>query len=179
MRSNSHNSRCSFCGKSQSEVKKLIVVPATGICDECIESCMLVLIDDGFYSEQGIERKGKRKIANAVTKMASGRKKKAASTRTPSKAFAMTAELTKTSYSIPSQPGKDWLKFFLEKWKAKIKGKVPKPEIRIDGNTIILLTVGSDMRQYERVIEECIEQANKLTGINIDVENCQTNEYVN
>jgi ATP-dependent Clp protease ATP-binding subunit ClpX len=31
--------RCSFCGKSQEEVKKLIAGPAVYICDECIELC--------------------------------------------------------------------------------------------------------------------------------------------
>ena len=31
--------RCSFCGKTQHEVKKLIVGPTVYICDECIELC--------------------------------------------------------------------------------------------------------------------------------------------
>lgn len=31
--------RCSFCGKSQNEVKKLIAGPGTYICDECIDLC--------------------------------------------------------------------------------------------------------------------------------------------
>ena len=30
---------CSFCGKSQNEVKKLIAGPSVFICDECIELC--------------------------------------------------------------------------------------------------------------------------------------------
>ncbi len=30
---------CSFCGKSQHEVKKLIAGPSVFICDECIELC--------------------------------------------------------------------------------------------------------------------------------------------
>jgi ClpX C4-type zinc finger len=30
---------CSFCGKSQDEVKKLIAGPAMFICDECVELC--------------------------------------------------------------------------------------------------------------------------------------------
>ena len=30
---------CSFCGKSQQEVKKLIAGPSVFICDECIELC--------------------------------------------------------------------------------------------------------------------------------------------
>ena len=31
---------CSFCGKSQHEVRKLIAGPAVFICDECTELCM-------------------------------------------------------------------------------------------------------------------------------------------
>lgn len=30
---------CSFCGKSQHEVKKLIAGPSVYICDECVELC--------------------------------------------------------------------------------------------------------------------------------------------
>ncbi len=30
---------CSFCGKSQHEVKKLIAGPSVFICDECIDLC--------------------------------------------------------------------------------------------------------------------------------------------
>nr|MCU0869967.1 ATP-dependent Clp protease ATP-binding subunit ClpX [Burkholderiales bacterium] len=30
---------CSFCGKSQHEVRKLIAGPSVFICDECIELC--------------------------------------------------------------------------------------------------------------------------------------------
>jgi ATP-dependent Clp protease ATP-binding subunit ClpX len=31
--------KCSFCGKSQKQVKKLIAGPGVYICDECIERC--------------------------------------------------------------------------------------------------------------------------------------------
>ena len=30
---------CSFCGKSQHEVKKLIAGPSVYVCDECVELC--------------------------------------------------------------------------------------------------------------------------------------------
>ena len=37
----SKNARyCSFCGKSQHEVRKLIAGPTVFICDECVELCM-------------------------------------------------------------------------------------------------------------------------------------------
>ena len=37
---------CSFCGKSQEEVKRLIAGPNAYICDECIELCYDIIIDD-------------------------------------------------------------------------------------------------------------------------------------
>ena len=39
--------RCSFCGKNQSEVKKLIAGPGVYICNECIELCNEILKEDG------------------------------------------------------------------------------------------------------------------------------------
>ena len=43
---NSHNLSCSFCGKSQKEVKKLIAGPSVYICDECIELCNEIIADE-------------------------------------------------------------------------------------------------------------------------------------
>ncbi|MCI4440570.1 ATP-dependent Clp protease ATP-binding subunit ClpX [Tibeticola sp.] len=37
---------CSFCGKSQNEVKKLIAGPSVFICDECIELCNEIIRDE-------------------------------------------------------------------------------------------------------------------------------------
>ena len=37
---------CSFCGKSQHEVKKLIAGPTVFICDECVELCMDIIKED-------------------------------------------------------------------------------------------------------------------------------------
>ncbi len=37
--------RCSFCGKTQHEVRKLIVGPTVYICDECIELCAGIISD--------------------------------------------------------------------------------------------------------------------------------------
>jgi len=37
---------CSFCGKSNHEVKKIIAGPDVYICDECVFLSMDVLIDD-------------------------------------------------------------------------------------------------------------------------------------
>ncbi|GGB58670.1 MULTISPECIES: ATP-dependent Clp protease ATP-binding subunit ClpX [Henriciella] len=49
---------CSFCGKSQHEVKKLIAGPTVFICDECVELCMDIIREEskasGFKSKEGV-----------------------------------------------------------------------------------------------------------------------------
>ena len=42
---------CSFCGKSQSEVKKLIAGPSVYICDECIELCNDIIAEENEKEE--------------------------------------------------------------------------------------------------------------------------------
>ena len=37
---------CSFCGKNQSEVRKLIAGPAVYICDECIQLCSEIIEEE-------------------------------------------------------------------------------------------------------------------------------------
>jgi ATP-dependent Clp protease ATP-binding subunit ClpX len=44
---------CSFCGKSQHEVKKLIAGPSVFICDECIDLCNDIIRDDASAEEPG------------------------------------------------------------------------------------------------------------------------------
>ena len=43
---------CSFCGKSQHEVKKLIAGPSVFICDECIDLCNEIIRDEAAASEK-------------------------------------------------------------------------------------------------------------------------------
>ena len=43
---NLHGLHCSFCGKSQREVKKLIAGPNVYICDECIELCNEIIAEE-------------------------------------------------------------------------------------------------------------------------------------
>ena len=47
MRDPSDQLQCSFCGKSQRQVRKLIAGPGVYICDECIELCNEI-IDEEF-----------------------------------------------------------------------------------------------------------------------------------
>src|SRR5881409_305086 len=42
--------KCSFCGKSQEQVRKLVAGPGVYICDECIELCTEI-IEEELYGE--------------------------------------------------------------------------------------------------------------------------------
>src|ERR1035437_9467057 len=44
---------CSFCGKSQHEVKKLIAGPSVFICDECIDLCNDIVRDEVASEQAG------------------------------------------------------------------------------------------------------------------------------
>jgi ATP-dependent Clp protease ATP-binding subunit ClpX len=44
---------CSFCGKSQHEVRKLIAGPSVFICDECIELCNDIIREEGAADKTG------------------------------------------------------------------------------------------------------------------------------
>ncbi|MBI3140629.1 MAG: AAA family ATPase, partial [Rhodocyclales bacterium] len=49
---------CSFCGKSQHEVRKLIAGPSVFICDECIELCNDIIRDEISAEHGGKGAKG-------------------------------------------------------------------------------------------------------------------------
>ena len=49
---------CSFCGKSQHEVKKLIAGPSVFICDECIDLCNEIIRDELPAGEEPKEARG-------------------------------------------------------------------------------------------------------------------------
>ena len=44
--------RCSFCGKPESQVHRMIQGPGVRICDECVQLCMAIL-DDGYAAAGG------------------------------------------------------------------------------------------------------------------------------
>jgi len=52
-REDNANLSCSFCGKSQKEVKKLIAGPTVYICDECIELCNDIIAEEYGREEVG------------------------------------------------------------------------------------------------------------------------------
>ncbi len=47
---------CSFCGKNQSEVRKLIAGPAVYICDECIQLCSEIIEEESEKEAKDSER---------------------------------------------------------------------------------------------------------------------------
>jgi len=52
------NLYCSFCGKSQHEVKKLIAGPSVFVCDECIDLCNEIIRDELPVSTAAAEGRG-------------------------------------------------------------------------------------------------------------------------
>jgi ATP-dependent Clp protease ATP-binding subunit ClpX len=67
-RDDNANLSCSFCGKSQREVKKLIAGPTVYICDECIELCNDIIAEEYGREESSPEssRVPKPKEINAA-----------------------------------------------------------------------------------------------------------------
>ncbi len=57
-RDDNANLSCSFCGKSQKEVKKLIAGPTVYICDECIELCNDIIAEE--YGREEVATKASR-----------------------------------------------------------------------------------------------------------------------
>ena len=46
---------CSFCGKSQHEVRKLIAGPSVFICDECVDLCNEIIREE--YTEEELKER--------------------------------------------------------------------------------------------------------------------------
>src|SRR4029453_926047 len=70
---------CSFCGKSQHEVKKLIAGPSVFICDECIDLCNEIIRDELPTGDDQREARGdlptpsKNKATSTITSSARSR----------------------------------------------------------------------------------------------------------
>ncbi len=48
---------CSFCGKSQHEVRKLIAGPSVFICDECVDLCNDIIREEIHESGEDVDNK--------------------------------------------------------------------------------------------------------------------------
>src|SRR5215467_10186390 len=49
--------QCSFCGKSPEEVKRLIAGPTAYICDECIDLCNEILLEEGVTAPRKVRKR--------------------------------------------------------------------------------------------------------------------------
>jgi len=56
-KTNESTLRCSFCGKGQDEVKKLIAGPMVYICDECVGLCNEIIDEELNIPEKGLSKK--------------------------------------------------------------------------------------------------------------------------
>jgi len=52
--------KCSFCGKTQDQVKKLIAGPDVFICDECVDLCNEILDEEFFEAKEKTEKTEKK-----------------------------------------------------------------------------------------------------------------------
>ncbi|MEE1037785.1 MAG: ATP-dependent protease ATP-binding subunit ClpX [Eubacterium sp.] len=72
----SNEIRCSFCGKPQSQVKRLVAGPDVYICNECIELCQDVIsegmLDDTLEAEQKFELPKPKEIVEKLSEYVIG-----------------------------------------------------------------------------------------------------------
>jgi ATP-dependent Clp protease ATP-binding subunit ClpX len=75
--------KCSFCGKSQKQVKKLIAGPGVYICDECIDLCNEIIEEElAEASELGlVELPSPRRSSSSLSSTSSARSRR----RSPSR----------------------------------------------------------------------------------------------
>jgi hypothetical protein len=59
---------CSFCGKSQHEVEKLVAGPSVFICDECTALCVDILFDEDESGNSSFTIEMKKKFGNTNNK---------------------------------------------------------------------------------------------------------------
>ena len=72
------NLSCSFCGKTQEEVRKLVAGPSVYICDECVDLCNDILteeLDSQAVSEFGGELPAPKQIKEYLDKYVIGQEK--------------------------------------------------------------------------------------------------------
>ena len=53
---------CSFCGKNQTEVKKLIAGPSVFICDECVDLCNDIIVEETDVEVDSVKSKKEKNV---------------------------------------------------------------------------------------------------------------------
>lgn len=51
---NNKNIRCSFCGKTQDSVEKIVAGPGVYICNECIQVCSNIIENEYYEDEEDL-----------------------------------------------------------------------------------------------------------------------------
>ncbi|HAC64221.1 MAG TPA: ATP-dependent Clp protease ATP-binding subunit ClpX [Cyanothece sp. UBA12306] len=64
--------KCSFCGKSQEQVRKLIAGPGVYICDECVELCNEILDEELMDAPTAVAGGGTSKVEDSRPKRRAG-----------------------------------------------------------------------------------------------------------
>ena len=44
--------RCSFCGKAQENVRRIVAGPGVYICDECVDLCTSIIEAEGYEEDE-------------------------------------------------------------------------------------------------------------------------------
>ena len=52
-RNNEQSMHCSFCGKRENQVERLIAGPGVCICSDCVNACSELLREEIYYDERG------------------------------------------------------------------------------------------------------------------------------
>jgi hypothetical protein len=76
----------------------------------------------------------------------------------------------KACYSLSSLPGQKWIVSFYKFWRAAMTNVYPKPEIRFDGGTILLMSQGELVASYYKNVIQCAEKDNNEPQLQIEVE---------
>ena len=56
------NLRCSFCGKSRDQVRKLIAGPTVYICDECVGLCNEIMAEEWQEAKEALSSKLRKPV---------------------------------------------------------------------------------------------------------------------
>ena len=97
--------KCSFCGKSQKQVKKLIAGPGVYICDECIDLCNEIIeeeLSESYRPQVGRAAQADARSASSSTSTSSARTSRRRRSRSPS-----TTTTSGSRPASPASPGRD------------------------------------------------------------------------
>lgn len=138
---------CSFCGKSQDEVKKLIAGPDSFICDECVHLCVGVFdreeVQAAMRSAESEGRDPRQSVAEVLSRWGEGQ----------------VAEFLKRSQDGPNRPFSELLSDFLAQRELERNGRPNRfaalreavPSDWLDQTDEALIAMQKFMTEHERL----------------------------